>query len=48
MSGSLVVLIIVVVIVGWAVLAYNGLVSLRNQVKTPGGRSTFSSSAGMI
>src|SRR5581483_11040380 len=33
MSGSLIVLIIIVAIVGWAVLAYNGLVSLRNQVQ---------------
>jgi LemA protein len=33
MSASLVVLIIAIVIVGWAVLGYNGLVSLRNQVQ---------------
>ncbi|HVB82599.1 MAG TPA: LemA family protein [Candidatus Binataceae bacterium] len=33
MSASLVVLIIAVVIVGWAVLGYNSLVSLRNQVQ---------------
>jgi len=33
MSGSLIVLIIIVAIAGWAVLAYNGLVSLRNQVQ---------------
>src|SRR5690348_17389287 len=33
MSGSLVVLIIVIVAAGWAVLGYNGLVSLRNQVQ---------------
>jgi LemA protein len=33
MSASLVILIIAIVIVGWAVLAYNGLVSLRNQVQ---------------
>ncbi len=33
MGASTVVLIIVIVIVGWAVLAYNGLVSLRNQVQ---------------
>src|SRR6201988_338390 len=33
MSASLVVLIIVRVIVGWAVLPYKGLVSLRNQVQ---------------
>src|SRR5579885_797880 len=32
MNGSLIVLIIIIAIVGWAVLAYNGLVSLRNQV----------------
>src|SRR5690348_9769257 len=32
MSGSLVVLIIVIVAAGWAVLGYNGLVSIRNQV----------------
>src|SRR3984893_3716420 len=32
MSASLVVLIIAIVIVGWAVLGYNSLVSLRNQV----------------
>ena len=40
MSASLVVLIIAIVIVGWAVLAYNGLVSLRNQVQNHGVRST--------
>jgi LemA protein len=33
MSGSLIVLIIAIVIVGWAVLAYNSLVSLNNQVQ---------------
>src|SRR5260370_14396251 len=33
MSALLVVLIIVIVIVGWAVLGNNGLVSLRNQVQ---------------
>lgn len=33
MSASLILLIIVVVIAGWAALAYNGLVSLRNQVQ---------------
>jgi LemA protein len=33
MSGSLVLLIILVAIAGWAMLAYNGLVSLRNQVQ---------------
>jgi LemA protein len=33
MSASLVVLIIAIVIVGWAVLSYNGLVGLRNQVQ---------------
>src|SRR5439155_13842444 len=33
MSASLVVLIIAIVIVGWAVLSYNGLVGLRNQVE---------------
>ena len=33
MSGSLVVLIVVVAIAGWAVFAYNGLVSFRNQVQ---------------
>jgi LemA protein len=33
MSASLVVLIIAIAIVGWAVLGYNGLVSLRNQVQ---------------
>jgi LemA protein len=33
MSGWLVVLIIVIVAVGWAVLGYNSLVSLRNQVQ---------------
>jgi LemA protein len=33
MSGSTVVLIVVLLIVGWAVVAYNGLVSLRNQVQ---------------
>jgi LemA protein len=32
MSGSLILLIILVAIAGWAILAYNGLVSLRNQV----------------
>src|ERR1700757_1536221 len=32
MSASLVPLIILIVIVGWAVLGYNRLVSLRNQV----------------
>lgn len=33
MSGSLSLLIILVGIAGWAMLAYNGLVSLRNQVQ---------------
>jgi LemA protein len=33
MSGSLILLIILVTIAGWAMLAYNGLVSLRNQVQ---------------
>jgi LemA protein len=33
MSGSLILLIILVAIAGWAMLAYNGLVSLRNQVQ---------------
>src|SRR5579859_6197839 len=33
MSGSLILLIILVGIAGWAMLAYNGLVSLRNQVQ---------------
>ena len=33
MSASVVVLIIVIAIVGWAVIGYNGLVSLRNQVQ---------------
>jgi LemA protein len=33
MSGSLILLIILVAIAGWAILAYNGLVSLRNQVQ---------------
>ena len=33
MSASLVILIIAIVIVGWAVLGYNGLVTLRNQVQ---------------
>src|ERR1700730_1290969 len=33
MSGSLVLLIMLVAIAGWAMLAYNGLVSLRNQVQ---------------
>src|ERR1700680_2418179 len=33
MSGSLDLLIMLVVIAGWAMLAYNGLVSLRNQVQ---------------
>jgi LemA protein len=33
MSGSLVVLIIIAAIAGWAILAYNGLVTLRNQVQ---------------
>ena len=33
MSGSLGLLIIVLVIAGWAILAYNGLVTLRNQVQ---------------
>ena len=33
MSGSLVLLIILGAIAGWAMLAYNGLVSLRNQVQ---------------
>jgi len=33
MSGLLVVLIIVIVAVGWAVLGYNSLVRLRNQVQ---------------
>ena len=33
MSGSFIALIIVVVIAGWPVLAYNGLVTLRNQVQ---------------
>src|SRR6266404_7677117 len=33
MSALLVVLIIAIVIVGWAVLSYNGLVGLRNQVQ---------------
>src|ERR1700682_195681 len=32
MSGSLILLIILVAIAGWAILAYKGLVSLRNQV----------------
>src|SRR5690348_8849542 len=33
MSGSLIVLIVLVVIAGWAMIAYNGLVTLRNQVQ---------------
>jgi LemA protein len=33
MTGSLILLIILVTIAGWAMLAYNGLVSLRNQVQ---------------
>jgi len=33
MSGSLIFLIILVAVAGWAMLAYNGLVSLRNQVQ---------------
>jgi LemA protein len=33
MSASLVLLIILVAIAGWAMLSYNGLVSLRNQVQ---------------
>jgi hypothetical protein len=33
MSASLVILIIAIVIVGWAVLGYNSLVTLRNQVQ---------------
>jgi LemA protein len=33
MSGSLILLIILVAVAGWAMLAYNGLVSLRNQVQ---------------
>src|SRR5215469_2763667 len=33
MSASLVVLIVLAAVVGWAILGYNGLVSLRNQVQ---------------
>jgi LemA protein len=33
MSGPLIVLIVLVVIAGWAMIAYNGLVTLRNQVQ---------------
>jgi len=33
MSGSLIVLIVLVVIAGWAMIAYNVLVTLRNQVQ---------------
>lgn len=33
MSASLIILIIAVLIVGWVVIAYNGLVTLRNQVQ---------------
>ena len=44
--AALILLVIVVAIVLWMIGAYNRLISLKNQVRTPGSRSTCSSSAG--